>query len=179
MDPTFNLTNYIDARIAQVDDKTTLELYSEDELLRYHENHTFEEIVVPSPVEVFVNELNTRRIVAPPTLRVIDHMPFMTHPLEFNIPDSLEMIILHNVNIQKKQFIELFKPGISYTYKNCLLDGVPLNEIVISLYKECSGGEEPRYSTHRLYNQPLTKNSISRLFHAHIIAKILQHQQIL
>ena len=165
MDPYFSLTPYIEERLAH-GIPNVLELYSENELIPYHQNHIYEEIVIPAPVKIFINELNAKRIISPPTLRVIDHMPYISHSLEFNIPESLEHIILRDVNIQKKQFHELFPKGILYRYENCLLNGAPLHEVAISLYKLCSNGEEP----------PLTKNSISHRLHKHIINKILDCQ---
>ena len=172
MDPLFNLTTYIDERLANTTTPNVLELYSEDELVPYHENHVYEEVVIPKGVEVFINELNVRRIVAPDSIRVIDHLPYMIHSLEFNMPDSLQHIILHDVNIVGKEFNELFPTGVYYRYENCSLNGTPLNEVVVSKYKTLFN-EEPLYSTHRLYNQPLTKNSISKKFHEVIISQIL------
>ena len=173
MDPLFTLTNYIDECLAKSTSHTVLELYSEEELIPYHETHIYEEIVIPQDVKVFINELNARRIVAPETLRVLDHTPYKIHSLDFNIPESLEHIVLHDVNIVgQKTLKDLFPVGVYYRYENCCLHGTPLHELIVEAYK-ARYHEEPRYATHRLYNQSLSTNSISKKWHGHILDAIL------
>lgn len=172
MDPLFNLSTYVDERLAHTTTPNILELYSEDELVPYHENHVYEEVVIPNGVEVFINELNVRRIVAPESIRVIDHMPYMIHSLEFSMPKLLEHIILRDVNIIGKEFKELFPTDVYYRYENCSLNGTPIHELIVSKYKTLFN-QEPTYTTNDIYNQPLTKNSISKKLHGHILNHIL------
>ena len=178
MADVFDLQAYIEERVANCREDNLLELYSDDEMLRFNENHIYEEIVVPAPVEVFVTELNTRRFVLPKTLRVLDSAPFIQTDLHLNIRDTpnLEYIIIRRTNIVGCGLHDLFPVRVRYRYEDCLLNGVELNTIINSLYEKYFG-ERPRYTCHRIHNQFLDKNSISRHLHSHIIESILEYQR--
>jgi hypothetical protein len=179
MADVFDFHAYIEQRLAYCkEDEKHLELYSDDEMLPFNASHIYEEIVVPAPVEVFVNELNARRFVLPKTLHVLDSDPFVQTDLELNIRDisNLKYIILRTTNIVGDiRLGELFPVGVRYRYEECLLHGVELHTIINRLYEKYFG-EKPRFTSTRICNQFLDKNNISSHQHSHIIDKILEYE---
>lgn len=171
----FNLRDYIEEKLANTT-TPTLELYFDNDMLPYQEDHVYEEIVVPSPVEVFVSEINTRRLVLPSTLKVLDVLPFLETDLQLNIPPNLQTIIIRFANIVGKTLTELFPINAKYEYESCKLEGVELHTLINAKYEKYFG-VKPRYNTNRLYNQIINRNGINKRLHGQIINEMLTYEQ--
>ena len=167
MDLGFNINDYIVDKV----NNHTVELYY-DENIPCKESHIFEEIIVPSPTEYFISELNTRRLILPNTIKVVDVTPYVDTDFSCNFPPSLEVLNIGYVDFVNKTFEELFSGNIRYKYEHCSLNGVPLHHIINERYEKCFG-VKPKYNTTRLYNQSLNTNSINKRFHGEIIKAIL------
>ena len=170
----FDINTYVLEKVDSLS-TNTLELYYDDEQLDYYETHIHEELIIPSPVSVFVSDFNIRRLIAPNTLNVLDLNPCIETDFEYNMPPSLTTIILRNVNIQNKTFAELFPQEVKYVYENCKLNNIPLSEIVRTKYKKYFGNN-PVYNTIRLYNQSIRLNKITTVTHKNVVDTICQYE---
>ena len=172
----FDINAYVLEQVSSSNLSTnTLELYYDDYQQPYYETHIHEEVIIPEPISIFVSDFNIRRLSLPDTLKVIDLYPCIQTDFEYNMPKSLTTILIRNVNIQNKTFAELFPQEVKYTYENCQLNGVPLNEIVRTKYKKYFGNN-PVYTAIRLYNQSIRLNKITSITHKNIINTICQYE---
>ena len=80
----FDINTYVLEEVNKLS-TNTLELYYDDTQLAYYETHVYEELIIPSQVDVFVSDFNIRRLVAPNTLKVIDLNPYVKTDFEYII----------------------------------------------------------------------------------------------
>jgi len=162
-----DIQDYINHQVTM--NSHTLELYSEDEIVH-------EVIEVPTPTVMFISDIMAKKFVLPDTLSVFDLDTVEQNlPIDFNIPQSLEAIILHEKNIQNKNIMELF--NFKYRYVNCTLNGVSLNELISRLYEKYFN-KDPKYVTNRLANQNLRNtNTMYSKIHSHLTNEILEYEQ--
>ena len=80
-----------------------LDLFPNDEILEKYENYVYNEIHIPEPVEILTLDFNTKRIILPNTLKVLDYSPFISTDFQFNFTPHLEYITLENTNIIGKE----------------------------------------------------------------------------
>lgn len=105
-----------------------LELYYDAEVVIY------EEINVPSDIEILVCDHVCKKLVLPNGLRVIDLNFEENVTTSINIPNTIQYIKMENVHIVDKCFDELFPENVYYSYTDCTLDGIPINVLVVEKY---------------------------------------------
>ena len=128
-----NINDYVEQRISRYSKK--LELYKY-ESFEFDEDMVHPEIIVPSPIEVFVSDWNISKIVLPDTLQALDIWFDDIFDFEFNMPPKIEEIVLINANIKNKKLMELFPHNVRYTYSECCLNGTPIYICLYNLYKK-------------------------------------------
>uniref|UniRef100_A0A6C0D9U5 Uncharacterized protein n=1 Tax=viral metagenome TaxID=1070528 RepID=A0A6C0D9U5_9ZZZZ len=165
-----DLQTLINQRITE--NTYTLEIYT-DEV----EENIFLEATIHTPVVNFVTDIDCNRFKFPNTILVIDIEAFVPNlNLEFNIPDSVQQIIIKNKNIINKNLMELFPENVKYRYVQCNLEDKELNILINQRYKKYFN-IEPRYATNRISNQKIMNNMIYSRFHSNIIDSIRNYEQ--
>ena len=105
-----------------------LELYYDAEVVIY------EEINVPSDIEILVCDHVCKKLVLPNGLRVIDLNFEENVTTSINIPNTIQYIKMENVHIVDKCFEDLFPENAYFSYTDCTLDGIPINVLVVENY---------------------------------------------
>lgn len=105
-----------------------LELYYDAEVVIY------EEIVVPSDIEILVCDHVCKNLVLPHGLRVLDLNFEENVTTSINIPNTIQYIKMENVHIVDKCFEDLFPENAYFSYTDCTLDGIPINVLVVEKY---------------------------------------------
>jgi hypothetical protein len=126
-----SINDYVEQRISRY--YTKLELYKY-ESFEFDEDTVHPEVVVPTPIEVFVSDWNISKIILPDTLQALDMWFDDMFDFDFNMPPKIEEIVFINANILNKKLMELFPNNVRYTYSHCYLNGTPIYTCLYNLY---------------------------------------------
>lgn len=137
--------------------------------------YVFDEIEIPENIEIYISDLNTKKLICHPNVKVIDlHANIMTD-LDFNIVSSLKDIIIRHSNIVNKELMELFPKSSRYRYSNCSLNGVQLCKVFNEYYKKYFN-KYPSYETVYGRFPHIQNNVINYRIHSNIIEEIRQYE---
>lgn len=126
-----SIKDYVEQRISRY--YTKLELYKY-ETFEFDADTVHSEVVVPSPIDVFVSDWNISKIILPDTLHALDMWFDEMFDIDFNMPPEIEEIVFINANILNKKLMELFPTNVRYTYSHCYLNGTPIYTCLYNLY---------------------------------------------
>jgi len=160
---------YIVDEIIENNNSSNLELHNYDPTI-------YEQLVIPNTIQVYISDLCIKKHILPDTLKVLDISPFQSISMEFNMPTNIHDIILRDVDILNKSIMELFPKKAIYRYVGCTLNGIPLNTALNQLYYKYFQ-KEPKYTSHRVFNQPILQNTIYYRFHNAIINEIKDYEK--
>lgn len=105
-----------------------LELYYDAEVVIYEDIH------IPSHIEILVCDHLCKNLVLPDGLRVLDLNFEENVTTSINIPNTIQYIKMENVHIVNKCFEDLFPENAYFSYTDCTLNGIPINVLVIEKY---------------------------------------------
>ena len=152
-------------------DGQTLEIYSD----YFDKDVYFDEAVIPSPIRIFVTDIQCNKLFLPDTLNVLDVWNDNQKTLEFNIPNKLQTIKMRDTNIINNNLMRLFTK-VSYRYTNCSLNGISLNILLNQQYKKYFH-EDPKYICNREEYKGLMNNMIYSKIHKNIIDEIKEYEK--
>lgn len=105
------------------------------------DNYIYDQLIIPDNTEVFISDLSTKKLIIPPSVRVLDLHPTVNTDLDFNMNNFMKDIIIRYTNIINKSLMELFPINCRYRYTQCNLNGIPIVKHVNELYKKYFGIE--------------------------------------
>jgi hypothetical protein len=174
-----SINDYVQGRISRY--YTKLELYKY-ESFEFGEDTIHPEVVVPSPIEVFVSDWNISKIILPDTLQALDIWFDDIFELEFNIPSKIEEIVFINANILNKNIMELFPKNLRYNYSDSYLNSTPIYTCVYNLYtkyfpKECISDPKNDLNHEEYMSHPKNSlNSINYRYDSRYINEIREYE---
>jgi len=143
--------------------KPILELYCDND-----EMEPFTTITIPEPIEVYVSDYTCYDLVLPKTLRVLDLDYWGDISMVFNMPPSIEDIIIRNTNIEGKTLMELFPLSCNrYRYSKCSLNNEPIASLVSRVYL--------KYFGYKYFH--FKKNVVNYRIHSTIIEEIREYEE--
>ena len=151
----------------------TLELYQIEHVML---NFVLNEVIIPSPIETFVTDIECNKFILPETLKVLDIWGNNQNNTTFNISDNLNKFIIRNTNIINIDIMKLFKKQwVSFKFYNCKFNNIDLN-ILLSKYYKKYFNEDPKNTCDSEQYKHFMNNNISSKRHYNIITKIIHYE---
>ena len=143
----------------------------DDETLEHYDDNNIVDTYVVNPlIRNFISDITFKNLVLPDSLKILDLWGDDHDTISLNIPSSIELIILKNLNLINVYFLNIFVG--KYIFVNVRVNNTDLNILVNQLYMKYFN-KQPKCEQMNKY----LNNTIISKYHHNIIQDILEYEQ--
>jgi len=142
-----------------------------EQILENYDNYTDTYTLNPR-IRVFISDITFNKLILPDSLKILDLWgdDDLHQSVTFNIPYSIEQLVLKNINIENIHFLDLCVG--KYNLINVSINNINLNILIDELYiKYFNKYPKSEHSDKYLNNKILSK------YHHNIIEEILEYEK--